>query len=72
MPVAGRFCAAEIAPFFVKKKNLKIRLVLDCRGCNEHFHKPKQVKLGSAFSCAWASTKSNPVFGLGLAAGCVS
>jgi len=41
-----------IAPFFVKKKNGKLRLVLDCRGVNRRFHPPPPMALsaGSTWS----------------------
>lgn len=41
-----------IAPFFVKKKSGKLRLVLDCRGVNRRFHPPPPMALsaGSTWS----------------------
>ena len=41
-----------IAPFFVKKENGKLRLVLDCRGVNRRFHAPPPMALsaGSTWS----------------------
>ena len=36
-----------IAPFFVKKKNHKLRLVLDCRGVNRRFHPPPPMALSA-------------------------
>ena len=41
MLVPGRESRALLAPFFVKKNNDKIRLVLDARGVNQCFKPPK-------------------------------
>ena len=43
----------EIAPpFFVKKKNGRLRLILDCRAVNKRFKKPPPLALGAGTS--WA------------------
>ena len=50
MLVPGRESRALLTPFFVKKKNDKIRLVLDARGVNQCFRPPKKPRLGSCAS----------------------
>ena len=42
--------ASVITPFFVKKKNGKQRLVLDCRASNCLFHAPPDVALAAGYS----------------------
>ena len=44
--------ASIMTPFFVKKKNGKQRLVLDCRSSNLLFHKPPDVALAAGYSFA--------------------
>ena len=46
----GTFKKAGITPFFVIKKNGKLRLVLDCRATNEHFKKPPDIAMAAGYS----------------------
>jgi hypothetical protein len=39
---------STMTPFFVKKKNGRLRLVLDARGCNQRFRKPLKPSMGGA------------------------
>ena len=39
-----------VTPFFVVKKNLRLRLILDCRGVNRRFRPPLPLALGSGSS----------------------
>lgn len=41
---------AIITPFFVAKKNGKLRLVLDCRGVNQMFRPPPALAMSAGFS----------------------
>ena len=41
---------ATITPFFVAKKNGKLRLVLDCRGVNQMFRPPPALAMSAGFS----------------------
>ena len=44
-----------ITPFFVAKKNNKLRLVLDCRSANQHFSPPPDIALAAGIpSTRWA------------------
>ncbi|CAE7196525.1 AMY1.1, partial [Symbiodinium necroappetens] len=40
----------SVTPFFVIKKNKKLRLILDCRGVNRRFRPPPPLALGSGAS----------------------
>ena len=42
-----------VCPFFVAKKNKKLRLVLDCRSVNERFHPPPSILM--AAGATWAN-----------------
>lgn len=44
-----------IAPFFVQKKNGKLRLVLDCRGTNQRFKPPPAMALSAG--ATWSSVR---------------
>lgn len=44
------FKKAGITPFFVIKKNGKLRLVLDCRATNEHFKRPPDIAMAAGYS----------------------
>ena len=44
-----------VTPFFVTKKNGRLRLVLDCRGVNRRFRPPPQLAMGSGASWAQLS-----------------
>eukprot|EP00974_Lingulodinium_polyedra_P114560 11091398-Lingulodinium_polyedra.AAC.1 len=48
----GSHRIASVTPFFVKKKNGRIRLVLGARGVNEFFGTPPKPDLGSAAAVA--------------------
>ena len=39
-----------ITPFFVTKKNGKLRLVLDCRASNQHFAPPPDIALAAGYT----------------------
>ena len=43
---------ATVTPFFVRKKDGRIRLVLDARQVNQFFRRPKKVELGSGAALA--------------------
>ena len=44
-----------MTPFFVAKKNGRLRLVLDCRGINERFKEPPSISLAAGAS--WSQVK---------------
>ena len=47
-----------IAPFFAKKKNGMLRLVLDCRGVNQRFHPPPPMALSAG--ATWSQVRLEP------------
>ena len=42
----GTKCQVVVTPFFVFKKDDRIRLILDCRPANRSFKEPPSVRLG--------------------------
>ena len=46
----ARGAASVIAPFFVAKKNGKLRLVLDCRATNQKFAHPPDIALAAGYT----------------------
>ena len=48
-----------VPPFFVRKKNGKLRLILDCRAVNKRFKKPPPLGLGAGVSWSQVSVPSD-------------
>ena len=46
----GRRKRAEITPFFVAKKDGRLRLVLDCRATNLHFKNPPDIAMAAGYT----------------------
>ena len=51
----GKRAREIISAFFVKKKGNRIRLVLDCRACNQRVKVPVKTRMGSATALAQLS-----------------
>ena len=43
---------STVTPFFVAKKNGKLRLVLDCRASNQFFRPPPDIAMSAGYSFA--------------------
>ena len=50
-----------ITPFFVTKKNGKLRLVLDCRASNQHFTPPPDIALAAGYTFGQLEVGANEV-----------
>lgn len=46
----GQRKSAEITPFFVSKKDGRLRLVLDCRATNSHFKSPPDIAMAAGYT----------------------